>query len=421
MEIRTGFYGLNNGVKPMNSFIPFLAESLKSTGGKNVHLEHLEDEIFNSGFAGFSKAMNSLRGVVQSLHGNETVPYDISVKWDGAPAVIMGINPENGKFFVGTKSVFNKTPKINYTDADIDANHPADGLNAKLKLALKYFKTLRITTILQGDLLFDSETRKSETIDGKRYITFQPNTIKYAVDPKSHLGARIGGAKIGIVFHTEYGGDSMADLRVVRFNPSLEGLAKSKTVWYDNATYRFSRGDGLFTTKDIAHINTQIDDIIREGIGLRAVMNGLAKNVAVVAEIKMYFNGIIRSGRELGDANEFLSFLSAKVDAKRKERKTKVPAKTPTPTLNYVRNNRNQINRLFTLHNRVAQIKKYVLGKLGTLSTEFGTFVQKGDKYVATVPEGFVAIDRLSNDAVKLVDRIEFSKANFTISKSWKQ
>jgi hypothetical protein len=86
-----------------------------------------------------------------------------------------------------------------------------------------------------------------------------------------------------------------------------------------------------------------------------------------------------------------------------------------------VRNNRNQINRLFTLHNRVAQIKKYVLGKLGTLSTEFGTFVQKGDKYVATVPEGFVAIDRLSNDAVKLVDRIEFSKANFTISKSWKQ
>lgn len=404
----------------MNSFIPFLAESLKSTGGKNVHLEHLEDEIFNSGFAGFSKAMNSLRGVVQSLYGNDTVPYDISVKWDGAPAIIVGVNPENGKFFVGTKSVFNVTPKINYTSEDIDRNHPADGLNTKLKLALKYFKTLRISTILQGDLLFDSETRRNETIDGKRYITFQPNTIKYAVDPKSKLGARIGAAKLGIVFHTEYGGDRMADLRVVKFNPSLDGLAKSRAVWYDNATYRFSRGDGLFNANDVAYINAQIDNNIRDGIALRSVMNGLAKNTAVVAEIKMYFNSIIRSGRELGDANELLAFLTAKIDAKRKERKSKIAAKTPTPTLDYIRANRNQINRLFALHNRVAQIKKYVLGKLGTLSTGFGAFVQKGDKYVATVPEGFVAIDRLSNDAVKLVDRIEFSKANFTISKSWK-
>ena len=151
----------------MNSFIPFLAESLKSTGGKNVHLEHLEDEIFNGGFAGFSKAMNSLRGVVQSLHGNDTVPYDISVKWDGAPAIIVGTDPENGKFFVGTKSVFNVTPKINYTEADIDRNHEGEGLNAKLKLALKHLKGLRITGILQGDMLFDSESLKRETIDGK--------------------------------------------------------------------------------------------------------------------------------------------------------------------------------------------------------------------------------------------------------------
>jgi len=405
----------------MNSFIPFLAESLAKTGGKNVHLEHLEDEIFNHGFAGFSKSMNSLRGVVQSLQGNDTVPYDISVKWDGAPALIMGTDPVTGKFFVGTKSVFNVTPKVNYTEADIDRNHPSEGLNAKLKLALKHFKTLRIGTVLQGDLLFDSESIKRETIDGKRYITFQPNTIKYAVDPNSDLGKRISSAKIGIVFHTEYGGKSIADLKVVQFNPSLAGLAKSRSVWYDNATYRFSRGDGLFTAKDIAQINSQIDSLIREGIELKSVMNAVAKNTALVAEIKMYFNSIIRAGRELGDTNELLAFVSAKVQEKRKKLKSKVPTKSPTPTLDYIRNNRNQINRLFALHNRVALLKKHVLSKLSNLTTEFGTFVQKGDKYVATVPEGFVAIDRLSNDAVKLVDRIEFSKANFTISKSWKQ
>jgi hypothetical protein len=405
----------------MNSFIPFLAESLQSTGGKNVHLEHLEDEIFNSGFAGFSKSMNSLRGVVQSLHGNDTVPYDISVKWDGAPAIIVGTDPNNGKFFVGTKSVFNVTPKVNYTEADIDRNHPAEGLNAKLKLALKYFKTLRINTVLQGDLLFDKDSLKRETIDGKRYITFQPNTIKYAVDPKSDLGTRITAADIGIVFHTEYGGKSIADLKVVQFNPDLSGLAKSRKVWYDNATYRFSKGNGLFSATDIAHINSQIDGIIKDGIALKSAMNAVAKNTALVAEIKTYFNGIIRAGRELGDTNELIAFISAKIDAKRKARKSKVPAKTPTPTLDYIRNNRNQINRLFALHNRVAMLKKHVLAKLSALTTEFGTFVQKGDKYVATVPEGFVAIDRMSNDAVKLVDRIEFSKANFTLSKAWKQ
>jgi|LakMenE01Jun11ns_1017448.scaffolds.fasta_scaffold9957763_6 hypothetical protein len=405
----------------MNSFIPFLAESLKSTGGKNVHLEHLEDEIFNGGFAGFSKAMNSLRGVVQSLHGNDTVPYDISVKWDGAPAIILGTDPESGKFFVGTKSVFNATPKVNYTEADIDRNHPAEGLNAKLKLALKNLKGLRINTVLQGDLLFDRESLKRETIDGKRYLTFQPNTIKYAIDPQSPLGKRIAAAKIGIVFHTEYGGNTIADLKVKQFNPSLAGLAKSRVVWYDNATFRFSKGDGLFSAHAINDINSKIDDIIRDGIALRSAMNSVARNVAVVQEIKTYFNGIIRSGRELGDTNELLSFASARVEAKRKEKKAKIAPKTPTPTLDFIRNNRNQINSLFALHNRVAQLKKFVLSKLTTLSTEFGTFVQKGDKYVATVPEGFVAIDRLSNDAVKLVDRIEFSKANFTITKSWKK
>lgn len=408
-------------MKPIDSFIPFLAESLAKTGGKNVHLEHLEDEIFNGGFAGFSKSMNSLRGVVQSLSGNSTVPYDISVKWDGAPAIITGTDPVTGKFFVGTKSVFNVTPKVNYTEADIDRNHPSDGLNAKLKLALKYLKTLRIGTILQGDMLFDSESLKRETIDGKRYITFQPNTIKYAIDPKSELGRRISAAKIGIVFHTEYGGKSLADLRVVQFNPSLKGMTRSRTVWYDNATYRFSGGNGMFTPAEMTEVNTRIDDLIGQGIVLRSFMNKVAKNTALVSDIKTYFNSIVRSGRELGDANELVAFLTAKVEEKRKKLKRKPATAAPTPTLTFVRNNRNQINQLFALHNRVATLKKHVLSKLSSLSTEFGTFVQKGNKYVATVPEGFVAIDRLSNDAVKLVDRIEFSKANFTISKSWKR
>jgi len=144
----------------------------------------------------------------------------------------------------------------------------------------------------------------------------------------------------------------------------------------------------------------------------------VSSKIGVVTEIKTYFNSIVKTGRLLGDANELLAWASAKVEKERKARKTKVAGKVLTPTLDFIRTNRNQINHLFALHNKVSQLKRTVLSKLTTLSSEFGTFLKKGDKYVASVPEGFVAIDRLSNAAVKLVDRIEFSRANFTKSET---
>ena len=132
---------------------------------KNLHLEHLEDEIFNRGSAGANEAMNFIESLVTMLQGNSNKKMNVTVKWDGAPAVFAGINPENGKFFVATKSLFNKTPKINYTDADIDANH-GGGLAGKLKVALKYLSKLGITGVIQGDMLFTSEDVNTDYVCG---------------------------------------------------------------------------------------------------------------------------------------------------------------------------------------------------------------------------------------------------------------
>ncbi len=145
------------------------------------------------------------------LDGNSKSRTNATVKWDGAPAIVCGKNPENGKFFVGSKSVFNKTPKINYTIADIRKNHQG-GVADKLAAALKHLKRLPITGILQGDMMFGPGDVKTKSIDGEPHYTFTPNTITYAIPVDSAEGKRIKNAKMGIVFHTTYKGRKMDKL-----------------------------------------------------------------------------------------------------------------------------------------------------------------------------------------------------------------
>ena len=147
----------------MNTLLQFLSEA------KNTHLEHLEDDIINNGVVGGRNAINFLVALKDMLEGNTKRPMNVTVKWDGAPAIFAGTNPANGKFFVGTKSIFNKTPKINYTNADIDGN---DGgvLADKLKVALKYFGRLYIPGIWQGDLLYTDDDLSEKDMGGENSI-----------------------------------------------------------------------------------------------------------------------------------------------------------------------------------------------------------------------------------------------------------
>ncbi len=112
-------------------------------GGKNLHLEHIEDEILNYGVDGGRASINFIQSLRDMFAGATRSSINMTVKWDGAPAIFAGVDPEDNKFFVGKKSVFNVEPQLYKTNADIDKYTSGD-LNKKFKVALSEFLQLAL-------------------------------------------------------------------------------------------------------------------------------------------------------------------------------------------------------------------------------------------------------------------------------------
>ena len=398
----------------MNSFREFLSES------KNLHMEHIEDAIFNEGSKGTVEAIRFLESVTDMLSGNSKSSVNITVKWDGAPAVFAGVNPENGKFFVGSKSIFNKTtPKINYTNADIDKNHPG-GLGTTLKVALKELKKLKIEGVLQGDVMFTSDGVEVQDIDGESHITFQPNTITYAVPSNSDLAKVIKRAKIGVIWHTKYTGKTMATMKA-GFNPNISKLGKSSSVWYDNASFKDTSGASTFTKAEVKTMRGLIDAAKKKFKAAGSFIDEL-QNSDLVSEVKIYGNAQIRKGSSSLSAADFQKRMEDKMQTaidnlktdRAKERKQKVM----DTSMKFLSRNRKKLQSVFDLHDSLTQAKIYTVRKLEKVKN-LGTFIKTENGFKVTAPEGFVAIDKPSGNALKLVDRLEFSKLNFTVSKNW--
>ena len=216
-------------------------------GGKNLHLEHIEDEILNYGIDGGRASINFLQSLRDMLAGSARSSVNMTVKWDGAPAIFAGVDPEDGKFFVAKKSVFNVSPKLYKTNAEVDADL-SGSLNEKFKVALAEFSKLGIKGVLQGDLMFTNDVSK-ENIDGISYYTFQPNTIVYAVPVDSNFGKIINKAKIGVVWHTTYTGKTLQTMKA-SFGANISGLRKSSSIWMDDATYKDTSGRSTMTEKE---------------------------------------------------------------------------------------------------------------------------------------------------------------------------
>ena len=396
----------------MKTFTTFLTEE------KNLHLEHLEDELFNRGEAGVNEAIAFLKSLSEMLKGNAKSPVNVTVKWDGAPAVFAGTNPENGKFFVATKSLFNKTPKINYTNADIDRNH-GGGLADKLKVALANLKGLGIKGVLQGDMLYTKGDLSSQTIDGESMLTFTPNTITYAVPSNSDLASKINSSQMGIVFHTTYSGNTIENLKA-SFGADVSGLKKTNKVWYQDADYRDVSGRATMTAKQEREIQNYIkgtERIIKGSkAALRKIVNSQLKDL-----IKIYLNQNVRAGIDKGTAAGLAGFLGTRFDSKISSLKTDKARERVQQEKNdlmkELKRNERSLDGIFTTHYYLAQAKMLILKKLQALNT-MPSFIKTDSGYKVTNPEGFVAIDR-TGKAVKLVDRMEFSRANFNVAKDW--
>jgi len=396
------------------------------TKEKNTHLEHLEDDIINRGSQGGVNAVNFLNAVRDMLAGNVGGKLNMSVKWDGAPAVFCGQNPENGKFFVGTKSVFNKTPKINYTTSDIRRNHGGELAN-KLQICLRELPKLGLSGVYQGDLLFTRGDLKAANIGGEKMITFTPNTITYAVPADSDIGRRIVRAKLGIVFHTVYSGKTM-DNMTAGFG-SIKGQGPA-SVFLASASYQDTSGSSTFNKGELA----KFDALIRMAQGslskAKPILDEMSKTSqdmnTVGFRLKTYFNYYIKNSKsgmdkvrvmQDGFREYYANMLQAEIDSKKTDRGKAPYIKQKQDGLRFIDRNRNALYFAIASHISLANAKNFLIQKLSQVQS-IGHFLRTPNGYKVTAPEGYVAVDRVAG-AIKLVDRLEFSRANFTAEKDW--
>ena len=408
-----------------------LAQQLfEDKGGKNLHLEHIEDEILNYGITGGRASINFVQSLRDMFAGASRSSINMTVKWDGAPAVFAGVDPEDGKFFVGKKSVFNVEPQLYKTDADVDKYTSGD-LNKKLKVALSEFSKLGIKGVLQGDLMFTDDV-STDTIDGKKYYTFQPNTIVYAVDVDSDFGSQIKKAKIGVVWHTTYTGKELQDMKA-SFGVNISGLKNVSSVWMDDATFKDVSGSATFTEKETEDITAELSTAGRTFQKINSSMLTKFLNLQnsftgamVSAGLKTYNNISVRQGKPISNpkahAKGYVKHVYDKYNDKVKDSKSKAGKdkylKLRTEYTREMNKHVKNLTQIITFQNAIVNAKMLVVKKLNRVRS-IGTFIKTSNGFKVSNPEGYVAIDRVSGNAVKLVDRMEFSYNNFTAIKAW--
>jgi len=397
----------------------------------NVHLEHIEDEIFNNGIDGGRASINFIRSLRDMLMSGSKRSVNVTVKWDGAPAIFCGNDPETGKFFVAKKSLFNKTPKFYTSIAEIDAD--LDGqLADKFKACYNNLKDIGIKDILQGDLMFTKGDLTKQDINGKSYETFQPNTIMYAVPSTSKLASTMRKANVGIVFHTTYTGDSLMNLKA-SFGANIKGLKKTSKVWMDDAEYNDVSGTATFTQKDSAEITRLMSRTGKVFQKIKAPQLkkflDMQNKIDAGLTYKTYHNSKVREGTNFlrlnykNHADGYLKFVEDKMDTQigklKSDSAKKTKQKNKNILLTEVRKNLLLLKTLVEFQALINYAKIKILTKVNKASQMTAMFVKKGNGFDVVAPEGFVAIDNNLGGAVKLVDRMEFSLNNFTVQKDW--
>ena len=404
----------------MISFKQFINEQ------KNTHMTHIEDKVLYGGVNGTRDAINALRSLRDMLSGVDK--GNVSVKWDGAPAVFAGTDPRDGKFFVAKKGIFNKNPKVYKTDAEVDADTSGD-LAKKLKLSLKHFANLGIKGVIQGDLLFTKSDLKSEKIAGLDYLTFHPNTIVYAIEKGSKDAEEIKRAEIGVVWHTTYTGDDFESMKA-NYGVNVQALKKSSKVWQQDAMLRDLSNVATMSSKETDRVNAHLSragKLFNEISG--STLRELEQNQDLAQLIEQFNNTFVRSNTIITDTEQhvrnLINWIENKYQKEIDKRKSEKGKQTQRDALSKVleffsRENKRSLKKMFDLQKAIVSAKLALINKLNGIK-HIKSFYVTTNGFKSTGPEGYVAIDKLGDNAVKLVNRYEFSTNNFdpTILKGW--
>jgi hypothetical protein len=411
----------------MLKFKEFLPESKV---GKNVHMTHIEDRVIYGGVKGARDSIAALRAFRDMLAGHGKSRFDVTVKWDGAPAVFAGIDPSDGKFFVAKKGIFNKDPKVYKSEEDVRADTSGD-LADKLIIAYNELKGLGIKDVIQGDIMFTKNDLNVENIDGEKYVTFQPNTIVYAVPVKSNLAKTIKKANLGVVFHTTYKGKTFEDMKA-SYGIDIGKLKKKSSIWYQDADYRDQSGTATLTdteTKRVTAALSKAGKIFQKIAG--TTLRQLQSNSELAGYIETFNNSLVRKGERIENTGKHVNDLiiwfenkfGKEIEKRKSEKgKSKVQAKLDEIMQFFSKDNKKNLDLVFSLQNAIVDAKLLIISKLDKVK-ELDTFVRTKNGFKTTGSEGFVAIDKTTDGAVKLVDRLEFSMNNFSpdIIKGWQR
>ena len=355
------------------------------------------------------------------LTGKKT-DLSITTKWDGAPAVVCGTEPVTGRFFVGTKSVFNKVnPKICFDDTDVDRFYKGELAN-KLKDCLQYLPQLNISGIVQGDLLYTQGDKISGIVGGNRVICFTPNTITYAVDSASRKGSAIRLSKMGIVFHTVYKGDTLQTAQVVPQKQAPK-YPSTKDVFVASANFIDATGASLFDQGDVYTFNSTINkangSLKQCSKFLDIIQNQGQSTFMMHLLLKKFFNQRIRAGRGIINTSkvvsEFAVFYRETLEAEKAKKKTAAAQKKydrmQIDGLLFIAQYQRELYHLISAYISIRTAKRMVikqLNKVGSIKTFIGR--------IPTSPEGYVVHNDKS--MMKFVDD-EFRLANITVDKAW--
>lgn len=415
----------------MTNFKQYLSEAQQVIGVKAGHMSHTEDLIFELGVDGARTAINFMRDVRDMLsQGTGSKSGVVTVKWDGSPALICGVNPENGKFFVAKKSIFNKNPKVYYSHADIEADTEGD-LQVKLKVAFDECKKLGLKSgVYQGDILYTKDSLFTEKIGDKEYLAFHPNTILYAVEKDSALGKKIAKSNIGIVWHTTYQGNTIPELKPTFGKKIVDKFKEIPTAWMEDATLTDVTGVATFTDAERTAFDSKMSEIGKLFRSTTAnTINSIHKNEEIMNLVMVYNNSKIRQGERITDVvahvnglYEYIHDRYQKEIEKLKTEKGKTrKAEEMQKVLSFFSANpKSELVKVFDLAVKIADAKQMLIDKLNRASS-IKTFLKTTSGFQVTGAEGFVAIS--DRGAVKLVDRMEFSQANFSaeVLKGWQR
>ena len=406
-----------------------LLEFFDAIDGAVKHIDHLEENILNKGKQGVIEAINQIESSI--AYFVDESDYKISTKFDGAPAIVAGLDT-NGKFFVASKSAFAKNPKINYTDQDIIDNHGTGGLADKLKLALRYLPSLNLKGIYQMDYMFDPQMKIQETpqtIDGvvneNLFTTFTPNTIKYAVTENSPYGDEINKAKIGVAIHIEYMVQN-GILKVKKYTSTPEEFSPSSTVFVFNVlANKPKNAKSSFSKLLLKDVQKKKNQVLK--LADKVDFSSLDDYTAL---LKTYINSEIRAGRFLEDTSisseEFVSWISGKfvkdIEKLKSEKGKEKKTTQMKDTLSALKKLKPSIKNAFEITKIIANLKNNLIKIFNEITQNdlLGTYLEDAPgEWQTTAPEGF-ALSRVDDDGAqitKLVDRGEFSAANFGTGK----